>query len=86
MSSPDLTKEWVPNFARGRGHMASMRPIPPGFGAWFPNCSTIWRILWRYVHVLGLGTENAQNPGYSHTGAKWRTRDNKLEGEKWQEA
>jgi hypothetical protein len=36
--------------------------------------------------VLGLGMENVQKPGYSHTGVFWRTRDSKLEGGKWQEA
>ena len=36
LSSPDLTKERVPNFALGRGHMAPMRPTPPGFGGLVP--------------------------------------------------
>ena len=38
------------------------------------------------VRVLGLGMENAQKPGYTHRGAIWRTRDNKLEEENFQEA
>jgi hypothetical protein len=36
--------------------------------------------------VLGLGTENAQKLGWTHRGVFWRTRDNKLEGENFQEA
>jgi hypothetical protein len=36
LSSPGLTLERVPNFALGRGHMAPMRPTPPGFGGLVP--------------------------------------------------
>jgi hypothetical protein len=35
--------------------------------------------------MLGLGMGNAQKLGYSHRGVIWRTRDNKLEGENFQE-
>ena len=37
------------------------------------------------VHVLGLGMGNVEELGYSHRGAFWRTRDNKLEGKSFQE-
>jgi hypothetical protein len=85
LSSPGLTLERVPFCAGTWPH-----------GPHAPNTSGIWGLSSLTVRqigafcgdvwVLGLGTGNAQKPGYSHTGAFWRTRDNKLEGRKWQEA
>ena len=84
LSRPWLNKERLALFALGREHMAPHAPNTFDLGGFDSVRSTNWCILRDTGGCWVFWSKTLRGWVHSFTSAKWRTGDNKPEGEKWQ--